>query len=663
MEEGNGERIFGNIGIGSRGGLNTGSLKLTNSSLIWRRSGGGRTIEVPTTDISGLQWMKIYKNCMLLVKRKNAPALNFIGFRDSDLESIKSSGIGDIDHVTQALQGRNWTKLAVDGPNLLVSDLENNPSFAIPLPDVAQVQQGKDEVLLQFPVDDVAIGDREDALVEIAFHVPKDCKDFAELQEAQGEGVVASKAFFELASSYTDIGAATGEAIVTFDSVAVVVPRGRFDVEMFASSLKLVGQAQDFRVQYDSILRIFVLPKVNTAQTLVAVCLDPPIRKGQTFYNTVLCQFHNDEEMSVNLDIPDDVLKVKNDKGAKLERTMTGPSPDTFARVLRGLSGAKLTRPGAFRDGSGEGVAVRCSYKADDGYLYPLERAFFYIQKPPLLMAYDDVDSVEFLRQSTGITAAKTFDLAVRMRGGQDHLFRGIPRSEWTNLFEWIQAKQLRIENFKEAQRGPGAGPMSYVEAGGLGGGIDQRMADEGSEDEEEEDEDEEDEDFDAVSESESSESSEDEDEDGPKIVPENDVAIQPKKKAKVAHDGAQGGGKEKQKKQRKKKDKDAPKKAMAAFMFYSNAVRNQVKEENPGIAFTEVGKKIGEMWKALSSEEKAPYEAQAEADKKRYAEEMEAYQKRKAGAGSMNDDGEEEEEEENKVKVEDNDDDNDEAF
>lgn len=41
-------------------------------------------------------------------------------------------------------------------------------------------------------------------------------------------------------------------------------------------------------------------------------------------------------------------------------------------------------------------------------------------------------------------------------------------RSEWTNLFEFIQAKQLRIENFKEAQRGPGAAAItSYAELEG----------------------------------------------------------------------------------------------------------------------------------------------------------------------------------------------------
>ena len=54
--------------------------------------------------------------------------------------------------------------------------------------------------------------------------------------------------------------------------------------------------------------------------------------------------------------------------------------------------------------------------QADDGYLYPLEKAFFYVGKPPMLMVYEEQDSVEFLRQGGGVLAAsaKTFDLAVR---------------------------------------------------------------------------------------------------------------------------------------------------------------------------------------------------------------------------------------------------------
>ena len=40
----------------------------------------------------------------------------------------------------------------------------------------------------------------------------------------------------------------------------------------------------------------------------------------------------------------------------------------------------------------------------------------------------------------------------------QEYQFRGIEKSEWNNLFSFIQAKRLRIENVDEAKEGP-AGP------------------------------------------------------------------------------------------------------------------------------------------------------------------------------------------------------------
>ncbi len=59
--------------------------------------------------------------------------------------------------------------------------------------------------------------------------------------------------------------------------------------------------------------------------------------------------------------------------------------------------------------------------QADDGYLYPLERAFFYVHKPPLLIVFDEIASVEFMRQGGGLIAAsaKTFDLNIRQRNDQ----------------------------------------------------------------------------------------------------------------------------------------------------------------------------------------------------------------------------------------------------
>jgi hypothetical protein len=91
--------------------------------------------------------------------------------------------------------------------------------------------------------------------------------------------------------------------------------------------------------------------------------------------------------------------------------------------------------------------------------------------------------------------------------------------------------------------------------------------------------------------------------------------------------------------------DPNAPKRGLSAYMFFANDQRDTVREENPGITFGtcqrcfvtpvsvtdncigQVGKMLGEKWKGLSDKQKAPYEAKAAQDKKRYEEEKANYQ------------------------------------
>lgn len=47
---------------------------------------------------------------------------------------------------------------------------------------------------------------------------------------------------------------------------------------------------------------------------MVVISLDPPIRKGQTYYPHILCQFNNDEELNVELDITEEQLQEANEK-------------------------------------------------------------------------------------------------------------------------------------------------------------------------------------------------------------------------------------------------------------------------------------------------------------------------------------------------------------
>lgn len=84
------------------------------------------------------------------------------------------------------------------------------------------------------------------------------------------------------------------------------------------------------------------------------------------------------------------------------------------------------------------------------------------------------------------------------------------------------------------------------------------------------------------------------------------------------------------------KKDPNAPKRGLSAYMFFANEQRPNVIAENANISFGQVGKILGERWKALSEKQRQPYEAKAAADKKRYEEEKAAYA---AGAEEEEDD------------------------
>lgn len=78
--------------------------------------------------------------------------------------------------------------------------------------------------------------------------------------------------------------------------------------------------------------------------------------------------------------------------------------------------------------------------------------------------------------------------------------------------------------------------------------------------------------------------------------------------------------------KPRKKKDPNEPKRGKSAYIFFGMEMRPKIKEQNPGIAVTEVSVKLGELWKKITPNRKKKFEKLADADKVRYIEEMKVY-------------------------------------
>ena len=79
--------------------------------------------------------------------------------------------------------------------------------------------------------------------------------------------------------------------------------RGRYSLEFFNDSLRLLGKSTDYRVPFTNIHRIFLLPKVDDLHVQLVLGLDPPIRQGATRYPFLVAQWPKDEEVDAELNM------------------------------------------------------------------------------------------------------------------------------------------------------------------------------------------------------------------------------------------------------------------------------------------------------------------------------------------------------------------------
>ncbi|THG15330.1 hypothetical protein TEA_005307 [Camellia sinensis var. sinensis] len=475
--------LFNNISLGGRGGTNQGQIRIHSGGILWKKSGGGKAVEVDKDDIVGLSWMKVPRSNQLGVRSKDGPYYKFTGFRDQDVATLTSflqSTCGITPEEKQlSVSGKNWGEVDLndlcsrmitvrlclsdsilegewecdfgshDSRNMLTFLVGSRQAFEVSLADVSQTQlQGKNDVILEFHVDDTTGANEKDSLMEISFHIPNSNTQFV-----GDENRPPAQVFRDKIMSMADVGAGGEESVVTFEGIAILTPRGRYNVELHLSFLRLQGQANDFKIQYSSVVRLFLLPKSNQPHTFVVVTLDPPIRKGQTLYPHIVLQFETDYVVESTLSMNDDLFNTKYKD--KLESSYKGLIHEVFILIMRGLSGAKVTRPGKFRSCQ-DGYAVKSSLKAEDGVLYPLEKGFFFLPKPPTLILHEEIDYVEFERHAAGGSNMHYFDLLIRLKTEQEHLFRNIQRNEYHNLFDFISGKGLKIMNLGDIRTADG---------------------------------------------------------------------------------------------------------------------------------------------------------------------------------------------------------------
>ncbi|SPQ94722.1 FACT complex subunit SSRP1 [Plasmodiophora brassicae] len=424
-----------------------GSVVIDGGRLSWSsRYNRDRVVNIAAADVDSLQWCRVDKNFQLTIVHSDSTNV-FDGFREEDLPSIvefgKVNGV-DVESIKLATSGWNWGDCAVDNSRVMFK-IGDEVAFDFPLADVAQTaRQGKNEVSIEFHQDDTAAPD-EDRLVEMRFYVPPLPADEVEGDEAtrQERGVVL---FHQQIQEKCRRSGLQEESIATFSEVLFVSPRGRYEVEMFGSYLTLHGKTFSYKIMYKSINRLFMLE--NPDKVTFVISLDPAIRQGGTTYSYLLLSFNPDDEIELRPNLSEEIIAEKY--AGKLSAEMEGPVHDVVGRVFRALTGRKVIVSGAYRSHE-HNKSVRCALKANDGFLFPLEKGLFFIHKPVMYIRYETIASIEFARVDA---KSKSFDMIVSRRGGEGNLaFTQINREEYGPLLEFLRSRQVHIVNIANEEQ------------------------------------------------------------------------------------------------------------------------------------------------------------------------------------------------------------------
>ncbi|CAG8558756.1 1158_t:CDS:10 [Diversispora eburnea] len=369
-----------------------GILKLAPSGLGWKTADSENIVTISADEFKKIQWMRVARDYQLKVALKNGSAARFDGFVKDNFESlreiIRTNYKLNLETKELSVRGWNWGKTDFQVSN---TNLQNKVEVSLEFMQPEQLGEDAKVRSRKAPVHE---------LVEMRFYVP-------------GSTVL----FFETVKEKADLTQVSGEGIVLFQDVLLLTPRGRYDIEMFPTFFRLRGKTYDYKIQQTSVVSLFLLPKLDDLHEMFV---------GQTLYHFLVLQFKKEEEREFQLNLDDET--VQKEYGGKLELQYEAPVFEVFSTVFHVLTKKKIIRPSGFQSQHDE-VAVKCSLKANEGYLYPLEKCFLFIPKPPTLIKTSDIEKVIFSRVSmvagktAHLTSARTFDVKFSMKSGLEYQF------------------------------------------------------------------------------------------------------------------------------------------------------------------------------------------------------------------------------------------------
>ena len=179
------------------------------------------------------------------------------------------------------------------------------------------------------------------------------------------------------------------------------------------------------------------------------------VTQGNTQYPYIIFQIPSDEESTIDLNFGEDpTLREKFETLEENNNVLEGKSLDVIAQLFNALVGVGVIIPSQ-NFTFNTGPYIKCSFKVNEGTLYPLEKSLLFVHKPVLYILHKDIGKINFARLQESAGQQRTFDIIVKT-SKDSYKFSGVDKNEMMSLKNYFEGKKIKInvvdENYNSVE-------------------------------------------------------------------------------------------------------------------------------------------------------------------------------------------------------------------
>ncbi|GMH32322.1 hypothetical protein BSKO_00156 [Bryopsis sp. KO-2023] len=232
------------------------------------------------------------------------------------------------------------------------------------------------------------------------------------------------------------------DALSTIKDISSVVPRGKADLIFTKNALVLKGKANTV-VPYDAIMDIAVIEgvphKAEKVYMVLSMTKEATVMTGKQKLPAVLISMDRSAKISIP-DPSDTKLIISGNTSIVLFQSLT----------KMGVSISSMVGPGKFQSSAGH-KAVSAVMRVSQGWMFPLDSAVCFVERPPMIIKHSDIKAIEPNRAGGG---SSTFDLFIHTSDGNMIQFQQIGCGELPSLMAYCEERKIKVGPPEEERSG-----------------------------------------------------------------------------------------------------------------------------------------------------------------------------------------------------------------